>query len=94
MSLVARVKAEAVLQERSAFEEEQRTCLIDCTLQGCDDHRGSDEPPKPAATDFSGNRPLSLSDPTVKDAGRPRLLLLGLQFADGFAERGLAHETF
>ena len=72
------VKAKAVLEERSAFEEEQRTGLIDCTLQSCDDHRGSDEPPKPAATDLPAKRLLSLSDPTVKDAGRPRFLLLGL----------------
>ena len=73
------VKAKAVLQERSAFEEEQRTGLIDCTLQSCDHHRRSDEPPKPAATDLPAKRVLSLSDPTVKDAGRARFLLFGLQ---------------
>lgn len=83
-----------MLEERSALEEEQRTGLIDCMLQSCDDHRGSDEPPKPAATDLPAKRLLSLSDPTVKDAGRPRFLLLGLEPVDGFAEWGLAYETF
>jgi hypothetical protein len=72
------VKAKAVLKERSAFEEEQRTGLIDCTLQSRDHHCGSDQPPEPAATDLTAKRLLSLSDPTVKDAGRPRFLLLGL----------------
>lgn len=83
-----------MLEERPAFEEKQRTGLIDGTLQSCNNHRGSDEPPKPAATDLPAKRLLSLSDPTIKDAGRPRFLLLGLQLVDGFAERGLAHETF
>ena len=84
MSLVARAsKAKAVLEECSAFEKEQRTGLIDCTLQSPHDHRGGDEPPKPATTDLPAKRLLSLSDPTVKDAGRPRFLLLGLQLVDG-----------
>ena len=34
------VKAKAVLEECSAFEKEQRTGLIDCTLQSPHDHRG------------------------------------------------------
>jgi hypothetical protein len=72
------IKAKAVLKERSAFEEEQRTGLIDGALQSCDDHCGSDEPPKPAATNLPAKGLLSLSNPTVKDAGRPRFLLLGL----------------
>jgi hypothetical protein len=72
------VKAKAVLEECSSFEEKQRTGVIDCTLQCCDDNGGSDEPPKPAATDLPADGLLSLSDPTVKDAGRPRFLLLGL----------------
>ena len=35
-----------------------------------------------------------LRDPTVKDVGRPMILLFGLELVDGFAEWGLAHETF